>query len=205
MLYLHREAYEQQSAWGFHQCCVVRSKDETRHTLPAPRNGKRRNGAGFLLGRRPKKELAYPKANVKPGPFTSSRRGPRPRARPAEQFAGSAGTDCARCTGSRDRSDDSATRREWQSQSGDDFPTITDDGNSLMMGTRFRPLYSSPATAQSFARVTEGEKLQDLVPQQGRFLKPPARLSLVQVGTRAARTDGLGSCLESEPAPFSAS
>jgi hypothetical protein len=43
----------------------------------------------------------------------------------------SAGTDCARCTGSRDRSDDSATRREWQSQSGGDFPTITDDGNSL--------------------------------------------------------------------------
>jgi hypothetical protein len=43
----------------------------------------------------------------------------------------SAGTDCARCTGSRDRSDDSATRREWQSQSGGDFSTITDDGNSL--------------------------------------------------------------------------
>ena len=80
-------AYEQQSAWGFHQCCVVRSKDETRDALPVPRNGKRRNGAGSLLGRRPKKELAYPKANVRLGPFTSSRRGPRPPARPAEQFA----------------------------------------------------------------------------------------------------------------------
>jgi hypothetical protein len=71
MLYLHREACEQLSAWGFHQCCVVRSKDEKRDALPAPRNGKRRNWAGFLLGRRPKKELAYPEANVKPGPFTA--------------------------------------------------------------------------------------------------------------------------------------
>ena len=50
-----------------------------------------RNGARFLLGRRPKKELAYPKANVRLGPFTSSRRGPRPPARPAEQFAAQRG------------------------------------------------------------------------------------------------------------------
>jgi len=47
---------------------VVRSKDETRDALPVPRNGKRRNGAGFLLGRRLKKELAYPESQCQAWP-----------------------------------------------------------------------------------------------------------------------------------------
>ena len=127
-------AYEQQSSWGFHQCCVVRSKDETRDALPVPRKGKRRNGAGFLLGRRPKKELASPKANVKLGPFTSSRRGPKLRARPARTVRGIARglTPMLRSLYGKPRPIGAQRHasRMAMAKCGD-FSTITDDGNSL--------------------------------------------------------------------------